>query len=213
METISKIMSLMKIPIKVLLPTLCIFSGFAIFATDEILKRLNLFEWCNKNGFVLGLIFLITICLIFVYSIYYIKNIIKKYVFRVTYKRKTINKILKMNSKQIDIILYLYQSEGYSERIDYADPNVKALIATKFIYIGNNAPVELGWDNEMLINGTLNPFVWQSLRWINEKLNKKIKKLTYRKQKAKKLNKIDRINKDILDYTQILERLGGKSDG
>lgn len=213
MEIISKIISLIKIPLKIILPALCLFSGILIFANDTFLERLNLLKWCNENGFVIGLIFLITLCILLIYIIYYMKSRFNELIFKFTYKRKTIKRIVDMNNKEYSIIMYLYKKEGYTGKINFADPNVKALIALSYIYIGNNVPCTIRWNNEMIVSGTLQPIVWESLQWINEKLQRKINKLQNKKLKIKNSQKIDKINKDIHEYKKLIEMFGGDYSG
>ena len=50
MDWITKLINILKIPLKILLPSICIFSGFLLFANDELLNKMNLLSWSNENG-------------------------------------------------------------------------------------------------------------------------------------------------------------------
>ena len=67
MEWISNIIKFLKLPIKIILPTAWIFSYSLIFLEEKLLKKIGVLEWKNENGFVIGIIFLITSCLIIIY--------------------------------------------------------------------------------------------------------------------------------------------------
>ena len=207
MDWISKLISSLKIPLKVLLPTVCIFSGVMIFLPDTILSKLNLLEWSNENGFIFGLLFTISICLIAIYVIYYLGNKLRKLVLKLTLNNRTVRKIAKFNDSEHALIMYLYKQEGYTSKIDYSDPITKSLIARNYIYIGNNALVEIGWNNEMMVNGTLQPFVWQSLNWLEQKVERKIDRLSIKKAKAQKSNKLFALEKELSELNDILHNI------
>ena len=69
MEWLDKIIGWLKIPLKILLPGLCIFSGFIMFASDNLIDKLYLKEFRQQTGFAFGLIFVITLSLMLVYII------------------------------------------------------------------------------------------------------------------------------------------------
>ena len=56
-ELISKILSIVKIPLRILLPTVCLFTAFFIFATDEVLDKLGMLTWSQDNKFAFGILF------------------------------------------------------------------------------------------------------------------------------------------------------------
>ena len=202
MEWISKLINILKIPLKVLLPSACLFSAFLIFVNTSVLERMNLAKWSQENGFVLGLIFLISSCFIVVYFIYYVKDYILKIYNNLTRNKKTMKKISKMSDKERSIILELYKSSDNTEIVDYADPVIKAMIASQCIYIGNNAPTEITLNNEMLVRATLQPYIRHSIQWQCEKAERKIKRL---EKKKRKNNNNPLIEKQISDLKQVVE--------
>lgn len=197
MEWITKIISTLKIPLKVLLPAVCLFSGLLLFLNDEILIKLNLLEWKNKNGFVFGLIFLISTTLIVIYIFNFLKLKISQILCKLTINRKTIRTINKFSEKEIAIIMQMYFSDGYTMNIDYADPVVKSLIARKYIYLGNNAQVLPDLYDHLWTKGTLQPFVWQALQWLHLQNEKEIKKLEKKIGKEKNKDKLDLLNQEL----------------
>lgn len=207
MDWISKLISTLKIPLKILLPTACIFSGVMIFLPDTILSKLNLLEWSNENGFVFGLLFTISICLITIYVLYYFGDKLKNLILKLTLNRRTAKKMAKFSDRECELIIYLYKQEGYTGTIDYSDPVTKSLIARRYVYIGNNALVEVGLGNEMITNGTLQPFVWQSLNWLEQKLERRINKLNIKKAKTKKTNKLFALEKELSELNDILHNI------
>ena len=79
MEWLDKIPQWIKIPLKILLPSLTIFSGVIMFSNERFLKKLYLLQFREDNGFIFGLLFTISISLIIVYVLFFIlKKIIKE---------------------------------------------------------------------------------------------------------------------------------------
>jgi len=70
--------------------------------------------------------------------------------------------------------------------LDYANPVVKTLLAKRYLYMGNNVPVEITIDNRMHTRMTLQPFVRQALEWKYNKTIDMIKHLEDKLNKAKK---------------------------
>lgn len=190
-EWLTKLIKNLEIPVKVILPAVWLFSGFLLFANQKVLERMNLIDWSLQNGFAFGLVFLISTCLIIVYSVYYIKSKVGKLLFKLNLNKRTIKAICDMSEKEVTIILDLYKSKDGISYIDFADPVIKGLISRKYIFIGNNVPVEVGWNNEMIVKGTLQPFVRRALKWEYKKIQKRIKYLEKKKRTSKNTLKID----------------------
>jgi len=93
MEWLSNFVDVLKIPLKILLLASCLFSGALTFLNKTILEKLGLFEWKTENRVIIGLIFVISTCLIIVYSVYYLKEKLSKLILKMTFKRKTMKKI------------------------------------------------------------------------------------------------------------------------
>lgn len=207
MEWITKIISTLKIPLKFLLPTVCLCSGLLLFFNDETLIKLNLLEWKNKNGFVIGLVFLISVSLIFVYTFYYLVLKLRKTFNKLTINKKTIRAMNKFSEKEIAIIMQMYLSDGYTMDIDYADPVVKSLIARKFIYLGNNAQILPDIYDHLWTKGTLQPFVWQALQWSHLQNEKDIKKIEKKIEKEKNKDKLDLLYQELDKCYKIRDNL------
>ena len=79
MEWLNKIPNWIRIPIKVLLPALTIFSGIMLFSGDNVIEALYMSDFKEKNGSSLGLIFIITLSLEIVYAFYYLHDKYKVY--------------------------------------------------------------------------------------------------------------------------------------
>ena len=74
MEWITKLIDLLQVPLKVLLPSAWLFSSAMTLFPDNWLEKLGLLEWKNEHQFAFGLILIITSCLILVYSFIYVKS-------------------------------------------------------------------------------------------------------------------------------------------
>jgi hypothetical protein len=172
-EWVTKLISVIKIPIKILIPAIWLFSFIVIISSDGFLSQLGVLEWRNNNKFVFGLLLLISSCLIAIYVLYYLIRFLAWLFQNKFFKLRYAAKIIKLSQKEKEILLYLFNSDGYTNSIDYADPVIKRLIARDYIYIGNNVPVT-GYGNQMIVNGTLQPAVWKTMEWLKNKEKRRV---------------------------------------
>ena len=164
MEWITKLIKCLKVPLGVLLPAMCIFSGILLFASDELLTKMNLLEWSNENGFIFGLLFLISLSFILVYIIIFVKNKASNLWFKLILDRKTIKGITQLNESELYILAKLYNSPAYTSSFDFNHPVIKGLLARNIIYTGGEQFVEIDvFTNTMPIKVTLQPYVLNAL--------------------------------------------------
>lgn len=190
MEWFSKVISVIKIPIKILLPALWLFSGALTLLNDNILTMLNLLEWKNQNGFIFGLTFSITSCLLIIYFVYYVKDKISNLIFKLTIKRKTMKRIFELNDTELSIVIMLYNSPGYSGTLDYNEPIIQGLLARNMIYSGSQQRVTMSaFDNAIPLRLTLQPFVYQALNHYKPILEKEIQKIKIKANNEKNTEK------------------------
>lgn len=202
MESISKVLSIIKIPLKVLLPAVWLFSGILLFLNDKMLNKLHLYDWSQNNGFLLGLSFIITTCLIVVYTFYYVFEKVKNFINQKKENKNFLKAILSLNDKEKRILIYLYEQDGYTGNINYADPLIKGLVARSMIFMGNNAFASVGWNGEVITKGTLQPFVWKTFKWAEESIDDEISKLEKKNKKSKYNRKI----KEMRELRELLRR-------
>lgn len=202
MESISKVLSIIKIPLKVLLPAVWLFSGILLFLNDKMLNKLHLYDWSQNNGFLLGLSFIITTCLIVVYTFYYVFEKVKNFINQKNENKNFLKAILSLNDKEKRILIYLYEQDGYTGNINYADPLIKGLVARSMIFMGNNAFASVGWNGEVITKGTLQPFVWKTFKWAEESIDDEISKLEKKNKKSKYNRKI----KEMRELRELLRR-------
>ena len=93
MDWLPKLYNALKIPLKIVLPAVWLFSGALTLLPDEWLTKLNLLDWKTENGFIFGLIFLISSCLIVVYIAYFIKEKSSDIFTRLTRNRRTMKRL------------------------------------------------------------------------------------------------------------------------
>ena len=184
----------LKIPLKILLPALWIFSGIMILLPDEWLQKLYLLEWAQKNGFVFGLVFIIVTCLLLVYLFYYSEKKASSLYHKLTFRRKALKRINSLSDVQQAIIYKLYNSPGFTAQLDYNHPVVQGLLGAKFIFMGGLQQVTVyRFSNNIPLLFTLQPFVYQSLDHYRPKVEKKIEKLERKGERKKSPSKRARL--------------------
>lgn len=208
MEILTKIIEIVKIPLKVLLPALCLFSGLLTLFNDDILTKLFLLEWRNKNGFVLGIIFLITLCLILIYVFIFIKDKLSNFIFKITLNKKTIKQLFELDDTRRLIIVALYHAQGYTEYLDYGEPLVQALFEGNYIYAGEQQLVSIDTiNNKIPMKFTLQPFVYRALDDYKVKFEREMEKLSNKVNVEKNANKKTKIQKRLYQIREIYNNL------
>lgn len=194
MEVKLNIPDWLKIPLNVLLPSLWLISGILLLFPDKWLTILYLLEWRNEKGFAIGLTFVISSCLLLVYLFFYLRKAVLTITYNLTYKRKTMRKIFKMNDMERAIILKLYNSLGYTCELDYNQPLIQGLLARNYIYMGGQQQVTLDvFSNCIPARFTLQPFVYQTLDYYRPEIEKHIAKLEKRVNKTKDITKKEKL--------------------
>lgn len=211
MEILKTIVEKAKIPLKILLPALWLFSGLLTLFSDEILTKLFLLEWRNKNGFVLGIIFLITSCLIIIYAILFIKSRILYIISSLTRNKRTIKRLFKLDYTRLEIIISLYHSAGYTNYLNYSEPLVQTLLAENYIYAGMQQLISVDMiTNEMPTKFTLQPFVYQALDDFKLQCEKRKTKLTQKLGNEKNSMKKIKLQEEIATIQDVYIALYNK---
>lgn len=204
MELTLNIPDWLKIPINILLPAVWLVSGILLFLPDTMLEQFYLLEFCNEHGSKIGLAFVISSALLFMYAFFFVKKLISAIIFKLTFKWNTMNRISEMNDAEKSIIVRLYNSPGYSGQLDYNQPIVQGLLARNYIYMGSTQQVTTYFDsNAIYANVTLQPFVYQTLDHYRLKMEKVITKLEKKMTKAKKVEKKAKLDKELADVRRI----------
>lgn len=201
LDSLTNIISALNVPLKILLPSICLLSGFILFADENTMKILHLYEWSTKNGFYFGIAFLVSSIIIVVYLAFFIIQKIKEISSELNFEKNTLKKLITLNNAEKEIVFALYKSKGYTLYVDYSEPVVKSLIARGIIYIGNNAQIHFDSGDSIMVKASVNPAIIHSFIYAKNYLEKEIKKL---KRKGKRKN-IDKINSKIEEYQEIID--------
>lgn len=196
----------LKIPLKVFLPALWLFSGIMILLPDEWLQRLYLLEWSQEHGFAFGLTFAISSCLLLVYLFFFLKKKISIFIHKLTFKRNTFKKITSLSIIQQAIIYKLYNTPTYTAQLDYNQPVVQGLMSLKYIYMGGQQAVSIDvFSHRIPAFFTLQPFVYQALDHYRPKVEKKIDKMERKMNKVKDPDKKQHLAKQLQDAKERYE--------
>ena len=159
MDWLSKIPNWVKIPIKILLPALAIFSGFIVLASDNVLEYLNLLEFEQKNGFAFAIVFLICVSLILCYIVSYLVDIFVKQIKAVLLKEKMYKKFNNLQDVYKNTLIQIYRQP------------TKSLTAIRAI--DRSELSDMGY----IFDYFLQPWVVMSIERLIEENKKYIKKL------------------------------------
>ena len=180
----------LKIPLYILIPTVLIVSGILISLPPEYLIKLHLEEWCEAHGFGLGIAFVTSIALIGVYIFYYLIGVVKYLGYLATYKWLTLYRISKLSYAEQGILIHLFNSPGYTAQLDFNQPMVKGLLSRQLIYTGSTQLVTTNpYTNQVPILCALQPAVYQTLEYLDNKIKNKKEKIEHRIANTKNLSK------------------------
>ncbi len=194
MEWISKLVDILKVPLKVILPSSWLFSSAMAFFPDKWLGKLGLLEWRNDYRFIFGLVFIISTCLILVYLFIFAKSKISNFVSKLFMNRNTMKRISNMSDIERVIILKLYHSPAFTCELDYGQPVIKGLVARNYLYGGGQQLIRTPlYSTALPVKLTLLPFVYRALDYYRDKLSRDIQKTEKRISKAKRKTKLDKL--------------------
>ena len=206
----------LKIPLKILLPATWLFSGSLLLLPVEWLQKLYLLEWAQKNGFIFGLLFAITSCLLLVYIMFYAKKGVSAKLHRLTFKRNTLRNIMASGDIEQCVIYKLYNAPSHTLKLDYNQPVMQRLLSRGYVYMGHQQAVTLDpFNNSIPALFSLQPFVYQALDYYRPKLEKKINRLIQKSKKVKSTCKKDAIIEQLQKEKEYYELVynGGINNG
>lgn len=192
MDWLDKIPKWIQIPLKILLPALCIFSGFLLLISDGLAEKLYLREFRQQNGFAFGLIFVITLTLILVYLIFFASKPAIQKLNNYILKKKLIKKFKNLESIYKSVLYQMYKTPSHSIEMELSNA-----IAT---YLLNISAVDRGVVSRIgyVFDFYLQPWVIWGIESEIKDAEKYIK--NYEKNNSK-LQKKD----DFSVYTEIYE--------
>ena len=194
MDWLDKIPKWIQIPLKILLPALCIFSGFLLLISDELATKLYLKDFRQHSGFAFGIIFSITLSLILVYIIFFATKPLCEKLKKHLTKKKVIKEFKKLEEVYKKALYTMYKSPTLSGKM-----YLSSSIATYLLNINavNRGDFSAGG---MVFDFYLQPWIiWGIESEIKdaEKFTRKFEKNELKLQKNKKFNLYqERYNKD-----------------
>lgn len=128
MDWLDKIPKWIQIPLKILLPALCVFSGFLLLISDGLAEKLYLREFRQQNGFAFGLIFVITLTLILVYIIFFASKPAIQKLNNYMLKKNLIQKFKDLEPIYKSILYQIYRTPSKTMTMDIDNANTVYLM-------------------------------------------------------------------------------------
>lgn len=191
MEWLSKIPNWVKIPIKILLPALAIFSGFIVLTSDNVLEYLNLLEFEQQNGFAFAIIFLVCVSLILCYIISYFVDIFAKQIRAYLLKKKMYKKFINLQDVYKNTLIQIYRKPTKSLKMEMS--NSIAAYLTNIQAIGRSEISDMGY----IFDYFLQPWVVMSIERVIEENRKHVIKLEKTIPKIKDKDVQKRLEEDL----------------
>ncbi len=189
MDWLDKIPKWIQIPLKILLPALCIFSGFLLLISDSFAEKLYLKQFRQESGFAFGIIFLITLSLIICYIIMYF---IDKYKV-ITNKNSLIKKFKRLQPIHKSALYEMYRTPTHSLKMELS--NAVASYLLNIHAIGSSQVSSVGY----VFDFYLQPWAIWGIESEIKDTEKLIKYFEKNKEKLKQ-------RKDFDEYQQAYEK-------
>ena len=201
MDWLSKIPNWIKIPIKVLLPALAIFSGFIVLASDGVLEYLNLLEFEQHSGFAFAIIFLVCVSLIICYIASYIVEVIVKQIKTYLLKKQMFKKFINMPDVYKNALIQIYRQPTKSLKMEMS--NSVAAYLTAIRAIDRSALSDMGY----IFDYFLQPWVVMSIEKLIKENEKHIAKLERTIPKTKDEDEQQKLKENLKNCRANLEYL------
>lgn len=173
-NTIKELEKLLKAPY--ILLTLALCSGLLLFLPDFIVKKMYLLDFRDKFGGIIGVIFLISLCLLLTL----LCTKIYSYARTITKRKKDIARkkkyLLKLEENKAKVIKNLLKAPTHTMPMQYNNGVTMELVSYGVIsQAGSTQAMEFGYDNEIILKYFLQPWVAELINK-DEQLKEKYKK-------------------------------------
>lgn len=181
MKFSANFVELLKLPTKIIV-ALTIATGIILFIPDSILNKMYMMNFRTTYGFIIGLVFIISLSISLVYSIIVVYKFFSKKYYKHKFMKNAVSYLEKLTSYQKFIVFDLYQEDNFTEELPLHDGAIKIL--EHYMMIGKATTQYFVED----FNNALFPYMLQP--WVVEKLNENIElkkkfKMEYEKYKVK----------------------------
>lgn len=180
MDWLDKIPKWIKIPLKILLPALCIFSGFLLLISDGLAEKLYLKEFRQQSGFAFGLIFTITLSLILVYIIFFASKPLIEKTKNYLVKKRLISKFKNLEAVYKSALYEMYRTPTHSIRMEISNSVATYLLGIHAI--DRSVVSTIGYVFDFF----LQPWVIWAIESEIEDAEKVVRKFEKNKQKLQK---------------------------
>ncbi|MFS1518543.1 superinfection exclusion B family protein [Bacillus sp. SCS-151] len=144
---------------------LSLASSMLLFSPTSFLKQLFMLEFRDKFGFIIGIVFVVSISILIVNLIYKTLKSIGHARTRKKFYAYAEDRLRKLTDYQKAIIYALYQEDNHTLKLPFNDGGVSVLVQNKMI--GMTA-------NNIMIDDDLNPVVSYLLQpWVGNELTDK----------------------------------------
>lgn len=121
-----KIIEFFNLPVKIMF-SICICTGLILFLPDNLVNKIYIEDIRNKYGFIIGIIFLITVAIITVKFIILIYTFFSNLYYYKKFKKTSKIRLLNLNDYQKAIVCSLYLKDNYTEKLPINDGGVLIL--------------------------------------------------------------------------------------
>ena len=158
-----------------ILSAISLATGLILFLPENILLKMYLINFKDKFGFVIGIVFLLSISILIVFILSYIVNKIKTKITNHKVKKRQIAYLLKADERKTNLIKEFIKNDTHTLSLPMNDGLILEL--EQFMVIstaGNTQLADFDFNNNVYIKYFLQPWVIDIIA-SNDELKKKFK--------------------------------------
>lgn len=207
MNWLVKLIDWIKLPFGFVVTATSIMSGFLLFSSDETLRKLSLISFRTKHGETIGVIFIVSIGLLFAFVLFRAPATLKRKFKRIKMKYFPDKILLKLNSVERGLVFAIYNSPNHTMNLDFNDPVVKSMVARNILFSGTTQFLEYNvLTNTYNTLYTLQPFAQRGVEKLYHRLEGEIEELRNKQIQNLNQKQTEIINKQLEQKQQILDK-------
>lgn len=158
-----------------ILSAVSLATGLILFLPEKILKKMYLINFKDKFGFIIGIVFLISISILFIFLLTFVIKKIKNKIDDRKVKKGRIKYLLNADKSKTNLIKEFIKDKTHTLSLPMNDGLILELQYFGIINAtGNTQLADMGYDNSVYIKYFLQPWVIGIIS-NNEELSKKYK--------------------------------------
>ena len=143
-----------------ILAALSLVTGVILFAPESVIKQLYMVDFKKKYGFVISIVFLVSVAILTVLILTELQKKIKSYILNKKLRKVRLKLLLEADNVKTRMIKAFIKEPTHTRTIPHNDGLTIELAFYEVISLaGNTQPADFGLNNEICLRYFLQPWV------------------------------------------------------